>query len=363
MNVSPNILFLTSFLGAFIVSLVATPAIISLAGRKQLFDMPDNHRKFHSHTVSSLGGVAIFFAYIIVTSLVVQPFIFGKWHYLIAASLLFFLTGLMDDLVELSSWKKLIAQLVPIAIVVIPGDIRLHSLYGLLGVNELSYGASVFVTIFSITFFTNAFNFIDGIDGLAGTMGILYTLILGICLSLTGNTGAACLAFSLMGATAGFLRYNITPARIFMGDTGSLLLGFTISVLSILFLNSYNWLPDISHRLYNERNAAIFILALLSLPIAVCLRVFTIRLGKGLSPFRADRNHLHYFLLDTGLSHIQAVMIILLSSLVITVSAYLLQPAGPSIMLLAATIVLMCIFTLVYLIRKKKLTQAATGKP
>lgn len=360
MDVSPKILFLTSLVGAFIVSLIATPAIISLAGRRQLFDEPDNHRKFHSHTISSLGGVAIFFAYIIVTSLVVQPEAFGKWHYLIAGSLLFFLTGLMDDLVELSSWKKLIAQLVPIAIVVIPGDIRLQTI-GLFETTTLPYWPSVFITIFGFTFFTNAFNFIDGIDGLAGTMGIFYTGMFGLGLWLTGYTGAACLAFSLMGATAGFLRYNITPARIFMGDTGSLLLGFTISLLSVLFLNSYNWKPDISRWIHDGTTANAFVLCLLSMPIADCIRVFVIRLSKGISPFRADRNHLHYFLLDTGLTHLQAVLVILASNVFILMLAYLLQGAGALAMLTGTAVTTVVIFTTVYFIRKKALEKAITA--
>jgi UDP-N-acetylmuramyl pentapeptide phosphotransferase/UDP-N-acetylglucosamine-1-phosphate transferase len=353
MNLPPYALYLTAFAGALLISLISAPQIISIAGRRQLFDIPDNDRKLHKKTTPSLGGVAIFFAYIIVTSLVVQPAIFDKWHYMIASSLLFFLTGLMDDLVALSAWKKLVAQLIPIFIIVIPGDVRIHSLYGLFSIGELSYETSMFITIFSITFFTNAFNFIDGIDGLAGSMGILCTLILGFCLAATGNTGAASISFSLAGATAGFLWYNITPARLFMGDTGSLLLGFTISVLTVLFINSYNPDTAIVNWIQDGQLAIIFCLAVLSLPIADCLRVFFIRMSKGISPMRADRNHLHYFLLDTGLTDLQATGIILSMNILFIATAYLLQNAGSKTVFLVLCAMATIFFATVFMIRRK----------
>jgi UDP-N-acetylmuramyl pentapeptide phosphotransferase/UDP-N-acetylglucosamine-1-phosphate transferase len=354
MNLPPYALYITAFAGALLISLLAAPQIISVAGRRQLFDVPDNDRKLHKKTTPSLGGVAIFFAYIIVTSLVVQPGIFDKWHYMVASSLLFFLTGLMDDLVALGAWKKLVAQLIPIFIIVIPGDVRIHSLYGLFSIGELSYETSVFITIFSITFFTNAFNFIDGIDGLAGGMGILCTLILGFCLAITGNIGAAAISFSLAGATAGFLWYNITPARLFMGDTGSLLLGFTISALSVLFINSYDPDTDIVNWIQDGQLAIIFCLALMSLPIADCLRVFFIRMSKGISPMRADRNHLHYFLLDTGLKDLQAVAVILSMNALIVLIAFLMQDLGSKAVFITISIAAAIFFTIVFLIRRRQ---------
>ena len=353
MNLPPYALYLTTFAGALLISLIAAPQIIAIAGKRQLFDVPDNDRKLHKHTTPSLGGVAIFFAYIIVTSLVVQPSVFDKWHYMIATSLLFFLTGLMDDLVALSAWKKLIAQLIPIFIIVIPGDVRVQSLYGLFGVGELSYATSIFITIFSITFFTNAFNFIDGIDGLAGSMGVLYTTILGFCLAVTGNIGAAAVSFSLAGATAGFLWYNITPAKLFMGDTGSLLLGFTISVLSVLFINSYDPDREIFNWIHDGQLAIIFCLSLLALTIADCLSVFFIRMSKGISPMGAERIDLHYFLLDAGLRDLQAVGVILSVNMLFVLAAYLIQGMGSRALFIVLCVMSAIFFTIVFFVRRK----------
>ena len=352
MDVPPYILYFVSFAAAMAISLLTAPQIITIAGRWQWFDVPDDKRKFHTNTIPSLGGVAIFFAFIITSSLVVQTATFPRWHFMIAASALLFLTGLMDDLVALSAWKKLVLQIIPIVIAVVLGDIRIISLHGLFGIGLLPYWASVAATIIGCVFFTNAFNFIDGIDGLAGSTGVLYTAILGICLALTGNYSAACISFSLMGATLGFLRYNITPARLFMGDTGSLLLGYTISALCVVFINTYNQGTAILNWIKDPQKAILFCLAILSLPIADCIRVFATRLGKGVSPFHADRNHLHYFLLDIGLTDLQATAAIIFLNLVMITTAFLLQDAGNGVILACLTILSLLIFAVVYFLRK-----------
>jgi UDP-GlcNAc:undecaprenyl-phosphate GlcNAc-1-phosphate transferase len=352
MEVSPYILYIVSFASALIISLLTAPQIITIAGRRQLYDVPDNKRKLHINTTPSMGGVAIFFAFIITSSLVAQTAAFPRWHFMVASLLLLFLTGLMDDLIALSAWKKLVAQLLPIVIAVVLCDIRLVSLHGLFGIGLLPYWTSVTVTIIGCAFFTNAFNFIDGIDGLAGSMGALYTFILGICLALTGNYSTACISFSLMGATLGFLRYNITPARLFMGDTGSLLLGFTISILCILFINTYDQGTAILNWIKDPQKAMLFCVALLSLPVADCIRVFAIRIGKGVSPFHADRNHLHYFLLDLGLKDLQATAAIIFLNLIMITTAFLLQDAGNGVILACLTLLSLLIFTMVYFLRK-----------
>jgi UDP-GlcNAc:undecaprenyl-phosphate/decaprenyl-phosphate GlcNAc-1-phosphate transferase len=346
-----HILYLLSFGVSLVISLATIPQIIGMAGKRQLFDLPDNDRKLHTQTnTSNLGGIGIFFAYIITCSLVVTPAMFDKWHYVVAASLLFFLTGMMDDLVALSPMKKLIAQLVPTIIITVLADVRI--LY-LPGFGELPYFISLAGTIFLYIFTINAYNLIDGIDMFAASTGVLYTAMLGAVLALTGNAGAACVAFSLAGATAGFLKYNITPARIFMGDTGSLLLGFTVNTFCVLFVNSYNSNTAITNYIHTSQAAMLFCVALLSIPVFDCIRVFFLRIRKGVSPFHGDRRHAHHYLIDMGLNASQATGVLLGANIVVLAVWYAVQDMQATIALAIIVCVAAIFFVSLYMLRKK----------
>jgi UDP-GlcNAc:undecaprenyl-phosphate/decaprenyl-phosphate GlcNAc-1-phosphate transferase len=352
MLAEPIILYILCFGVSLVISLFSVPQIISMAGKKQLFDLPDEHRKLHTHrATSNLGGIAIFFAYIITASIIVQPAAFDKWHYIVAASLLFFLTGMMDDLIALSPIKKLVAQLIPALIIAILADIRIKHLPGLAG--ELPFYMSAGLTTIIYLFTINAFNLIDGIDMLAGAMGSFYTLLLGIFLALTGNAGAACIAFSLAGATAGFLKYNASPAKIFMGDTGSLLLGFTITMLCVLLTNSYNDATDITHYVHSYNGVLLFCISLLSVPVFDCIRVFFLRIKKGVSPFHADRRHAHYYLTDMGFSHPQATFTLVLANMFIMGVGYLVQDAPFFWGMATVVAVASVLFGILYTLRRR----------
>ncbi len=359
MQPEPTILYILCFGVSLAISLFAVPQIIGMAGKRQLFDLPDNRRKLHTHhATSNLGGIAIFFAYIITASIFVQPALFDKWHYLVAASLLFFLTGMMDDLVALSPAKKLVAQLIPALIITLLADIRIKYLPGI--EQELPLYASAGITVFVYLFTINAYNLIDGIDMLAGSMGILYTLVLGIFLALAGNTGASGIAFALAGATMGFLRFNITPAKIFMGDTGSLLLGFTITVLCVLFLNSYSDIQQVAAYVHSYNSALLFCLCLISVPLFDCIRVFFLRIRKGVSPFHADRRHAHYYLTDIGLSHPKAALTLVLANILVMCTGYLVQDM-PFLWGVSAVVVMAALlFSILYVLRKNRTGQGST---
>ncbi|XZF14760.1 MraY family glycosyltransferase [Chitinophagaceae bacterium MMS25-I14] len=354
-HLPPYLLFTVSFLGALALSWLSIPRIIYIAKRKRLFDMPDNQRKIHLKIIPNLGGVAIFFGFIIVASLTVNPILFTKWNYIAAATLVLFVTGIKDDLINLPPLKKMVAQFAAAAITTLFADIRLTSLHGFMGIYELPYAVSIAFTTLGCMFVTNAFNLVDGIDGLAGSIGILCCFILGIFLGMEGNVSAACVAFSLMGAIAGFLRFNFSPAKIFMGDTGSLLIGFTISVLCILFINSYSGGNAIfSNIVHTPKSALLFSLAVLFIPIFDTFRVFTTRSIKGHSPFRADRTHLHHYLLDLGFSHTSAVSVLITSNLLIILVSYFVQDYNIVISFAALLFVAFGLFAIVFFMRRKQ---------
>lgn len=353
-----HLLYLLCFISALIISLVSIPQIIVIASKKRLFDMPDNERKLHSRVVPNLGGVGIFFAYITTASLFIQPAAFSKWNYIIASCLLLFLTGIMDDLVSLSPSKKFLAQFMAALIVVCLADIRLTSLHGILGVHDLPFWYSYAFSVVGVIFITNAFNLIDGIDGLAGTIGVLCTFLLGVFLAAFDNPGAACLSFSLMGAIIGFLRFNLSPAKIFMGDTGSLLLGFMISVLCILFVNSYNPSAQLAQAslIDGQKGALVVGLSILFIPVFDSFRVFITRIIKGVSPFKADRTHLHHYLLDLGFTHSRTVLILLTANILIVTVSLVTQAFNPNIAIACIFGLSMGLFAVLYYMRKHRLS-------
>jgi len=349
------IIYLLSFICTLMASLYIVPKVIYVANRKRLFDKPDNERKVHVNIVPNLGGIGIFFSFIIVTSLFITSPLVDKWSYIVASCVVLFLIGVNDDLTAVSPYKKLMAQFVAAFITVFLADIRINSLHGILGIFQMPYWYSVVFTILGVMFITNALNLIDGIDGLAGSLGILVTFLLGICLAGLNNAGGACIAFSIMAAITGFLRYNIAPAKIFMGDTGSLLIGFVIAILSILFVHSYTVYNPIVTVIHSHKGAMIVALSFLFVPIFDSFRVFIKRAIKGTSPFKADRSHLHHYLLDLGFTHSKSVVILLTSNILIITVALLVQDLEPNIAVGCIIAVAGVLFIILYLMRKNKL--------
>jgi UDP-GlcNAc:undecaprenyl-phosphate GlcNAc-1-phosphate transferase len=346
---------------ATIMSGLLMPRIIYVARKKKLFDLPDNFRKIHKDVVPNLGGIGIFFAYIIISALFSRPIANISWNYIMAASLMLFLIGIKDDIVGLSPSKKFLAQLIASVLIVYYADIRLVSLHGILGVHTLPYWISIAFSIVGCIFVTNAFNLIDGIDGLAGSISMLCTLTLGIALAFQGNFNAACMAFALMGGILGFMRYNIAPAKIFMGDSGSLFIGFTISILCIKFINSFS--PDaiFGKVVHSPKGALIIALSILFIPVFDSFRVFITRIAKGHHPFSADRTHLHHYLLDLGFSHSKIVTILITANLLIISVSLLVQDYNPNIAIAAIVSLTFGLFVILFFMRKTRL--AKTGIP
>ena len=356
-NISPYILYILIPIIAAITCGMSIPKIIILAKRKKLYDLPDNLRKIHKEVVPNIGGVGIFFSYIIIASIFIRFNTLIGWNYIVAATMILFVVGIKDDIISLTATKKFAAQILAAVITVVLADIRLHSLNGILGVHELPTWLSIAFSIVGCIFVTNAFNLIDGIDGLAGSISILCTGALGTLLAMQGNIGAAFMSFAMMGALIGFLKYNFPPARIFMGDSGSLVIGFTISILCIIFINSYNSNSLLSYFVHSQKSALTVALSILFIPVFDSFRVFVTRIAKGTHPFKADRTHLHHFLLDLGFSHSRTVTTLVTVNLLIISVSLLVQDLNPNIAIVAILTLTFALFGILYFMRKTHLAR------
>lgn len=318
-----------AFLGlltAFVVSMLVIPQIIRLVTRYRLYDIPDA-RKEHKSPVPTLGGVGIFLGLAISMCLWVPLRGDASTIAFCFSIVSLFLLGIFDDLKNLAARYKFLIEIALALLIAISGY-RIESFNGILGIHELPVTAQYLFTILAIVGITNAFNLIDGIDGLAGSVGFMSLVTLGILLMVTGKTTPAIIAFSLAGSVAGFLYFNFNPARIFMGDTGSLLIGFVVAVLSIQLMQG------------NQGDAAaiphipVVALGISFIPVFDTLRVFTLRIWKGSSPFNPDKTHIHHLLTNCGLSHGLSTKIICSLHATVLMLAYLLEPLYQEITIL-----------------------------
>ncbi|NGP76662.1 undecaprenyl/decaprenyl-phosphate alpha-N-acetylglucosaminyl 1-phosphate transferase [Balneolaceae bacterium YR4-1] len=282
-----------------IICFISIPVIIKIAELKKLMDEPDKKRKIHKEVVPTLGGIGIFAAFMISFSIWGSAASLESYPFFVAGLFILLLVGIRDDILTISPNKKLLIQLLAAAEIVIGGGVVLTDFGGILGIYQVPWYLGAGITILAFVSLINAINLIDGIDGLAGGIGIVVSSILGIWFWYTGFVALSVLAFSLSGALIGFLIYNVHPAKIFMGDTGSMAVGFILAYLVIQFLVANSTV--VSSGWYIE-NAHIFAISLLIIPIVDTLRVFTLRVASGKSPFVADRNHTHHQLLDVGMS-------------------------------------------------------------
>jgi UDP-GlcNAc:undecaprenyl-phosphate/decaprenyl-phosphate GlcNAc-1-phosphate transferase len=318
------VLIILAFITSFALTFVAIPSIIHLAQSKNLMDEPGERR---SHTVRtpSLGGIAIFSG-ILFSVIMWTPFNhFGDLQYILCSFIIIFLIGVRDDIIAISPYKKLAGEFLAAVILVFKANIKLTSLYGIFGIYNLPVPVSIILSLFTIIVIINAFNLIDGINGLAGSVALLICLTLGTWFFLINRLEIAMVAFSTSGAIVAFLKYNITPAKIFMGDTGALLLGLVCCILTILFIETNN---ELTTSPYKFPSAPALAVATLIFPLFDTLRVFVLRIMEGKSPFSADRNHIHHLLIDYGFSHSKATLIILAVSGLFVSLGYSLQKFG-----------------------------------
>ncbi len=313
-----NIIF--SFITAFVITYVAIPKVMFFAEKLRLFDEA-GIRASHKGSVPIFGGIAIFSG--IIFSLLFWADI-ENIQFILVSILIVFFVGVIDDLLVLSPTKKIVGQIISVLSLVFLQELQIDNMHGVLGIYELPDWVSVLFTIFVVIVITNGFNLIDGVDGLAGGIGIIASFAFGIIAlfmsDIPGQGDMAIIAFTLMGALLGFLKYNFHPAKIFMGDTGSLVVGIILSVLAINSIR-YGLVTD-TIKLPNK--GPLLAIVILAIPLFDSLRVFVARIIKGRHPLSPGRGHIHHALLNLGFGHKYTSLALYFFSLVLILFSYFL---------------------------------------
>ena len=312
--INPNIFF--SFLSALLISYIAIPKLIHFAQKFELFDNGGD-RATHQGSTPFFGGIAIFTG--VVCSLLFWSDI-ENIQYILVSILIVFIVGLIDDLRQITAFKKLIGQIIATLILIFLGDLQIESMHGVFGVYDLPIWASLPFTIFVVIVIINGFNLIDGIDGLAGGIGLISSLSFGAIALMMEQIDIALIAFTLSGALVGFLKYNTFPARIFMGDTGSLVVGMILSILAINCIK-YGLVTE-THSL--PHIGPLLAISLLAIPLFDSLRVFVVRAIKGKGTLTAAKDHVHHALIDLGAGHKYTSLILYIVAVIIILFTYAL---------------------------------------
>ena len=305
----------------------ATPTVKSFATKVGAIDVPDHKRRIHDHPIPRMGGMAIFLGFIISVLLFVR--VDTPVQGILIGAVIIVATGVVDDIIQLKWYIKLGAQVVAAVVAIAHGVV----IQGLMNPNVFSphetlvtIGVlSIPITLFWIVGITNAVNLIDGLDGLACGVSAISSVTMLAAALMVAEPNVALILAALAGGCLGFIPYNFNPAKIFMGDTGALLLGYVLATVSILGLFKF----------YAVITFLVPVLAL-ALPLFDTLFAIVRRLLRGQNPMTPDRGHLHHRLIDHGLSQKQAVAVLYSLSAMLGLTAVVICSTGKLRMLLLA---------------------------
>ncbi len=323
-------LFGMVFATAWGVALAVTSVFIRLARRANFYSRP-NERSVHRQPVPAVGGLG-FVAGAFLGLMAWGRASAGGLVQIIVSLIFIVLLGWWDDWQRLSPGQKLAGQLLVATALIGWAGVRIRHLEGILGIGALAEVPAVLLSVISIVAIVNAFNLIDGIDGLAGLLGLWACSIFGYWLYNIGEVDLALLATAVCGGLCAFLYFNLAPARVFMGDAGSMFIGALVAVLALSWVEGNRQLSA-GHPGHAGAGPALAI-AVLFVPLFDALRVFALRLMEGHSPFRADRRHVHHLLLARGLSHRQVCTLLVGVSAAVTGLIWQLQHWGNTALLL-----------------------------
>lgn len=298
------------------------PVLIKILSQWKLYDSPGNH-KIHSDFKPSMGGVAIFLGAIFALLMSLSLTDWGAQKYFFISISVMFIIGLRDDVLALTPKQKLYSQFLPVLLLVFLDNVTLNSTYGLIDLPFVPTWVIWFISILTLIILTNAYNLIDGVDGLAGSIGMVGLIFFGLWFYAIDNMVFSLVAMTFAGAILGFLFFNWQPSKIFMGDTGALMIGFLLSFMAIQFINANFQLP-VGHAAKFESSVSTA-LCVVIIPVFDTLRVIILRVRKMQSPFKADRNHLHHQLLNLKFSHHKTVIVLVTINLFFILLAYLLR--------------------------------------
>ena len=303
---------------AMVVSLITTPVVKGLAFKVGAVDVPKDNRRMHDHPIPRMGGLAIFFGFLLSTLLYVQ--MTPQFRGMLLGSVIIVVLGIFDDIYALGAKFKLAVQIVAALVAVLSGNvIQILSNPNIFSADpwwELGW-LSYPVTVLWIVAITNAVNLIDGLDGLACGVSTISALTMLVISLAVADAPVAIVMAALAGGCIGFLPYNLNPAKIFMGDTGSTFLGFILAVMSIQGLFKF----------YTIISFAVPFL-MLGLPIFDTCFAFIRRIAHGQSPMHPDRSHVHHRLIDMGFNQKQAVAVLYIISAILGLCAVVLTTSG-----------------------------------
>ncbi|MDR1672011.1 MAG: undecaprenyl/decaprenyl-phosphate alpha-N-acetylglucosaminyl 1-phosphate transferase [Bacteroidales bacterium] len=324
-NISAETLLILAGAVSFFVTYYSIPSIVTIARLKKVFDEP-KQRKSHVNPIPTLGGVSIFAGFTVSAGSFISYDHIPSLQYILVACIIIFFIGLKDDLLVIAPSKKLLGQIVAALILILSGDLYLTSLHSFLGISHVSFPVSIILTTFVIIVVVNSFNLIDGVDGLAASIGMLTSAFFGTWFFLSGNREYSLISAAVFGTLLAFFRFNVFGGKnkIFMGDTGSLLVGLLLSVQVILFNEKNIGYTSAFHIM----SAPAVSFAVLIVPLYDTIRVFIVRILRRRSPFSADKNHIHHLLLKLGYTHVQTTMLIAVVNICFIFLALLLQGLG-----------------------------------
>lgn len=313
-----------SLLMAFALVYAIMPSAIRIAHQKGLVADPNNRSSHHVST-PIIGGIPIFLGVMFTTLLLTPTAEWGELQYILAGIVIVFLVGMKDDIENLSPLHKMTGLGVAISILVVRGGVQLTGMYGLLGMEgQFPQWLSIIVSGFTLLVITNSFNLIDGINGLAGTVGAIASISFGIWFFMADEIYLGILSMATAGSLLAFLRFNMAPAKTFMGDTGALVVGLSLGVMTIKFIDLASTGQVLLE--YNFVNPIAVAVSFLIIPLFDTIRVFTTRILRKQSPLQPDRRHIHHLLIDSGFKHLEATAILGLANLFFISIIFYLDP-------------------------------------
>jgi UDP-N-acetylmuramyl pentapeptide phosphotransferase/UDP-N-acetylglucosamine-1-phosphate transferase len=327
---------------AFLIAFITLPVIIKFFFDKNLVDVP-GRRKIHKKITPSMGGIAIFIAFVIPTLIWMD---FDHWkttRFVLASLFIVFILGVRDDIVPFRALHKLYVQIIAVIILLFSG-VKIGSFYGLFGIVEIPEIIAYVLTGFIVILITNSFNLIDGLDGLAGSIGLAILTSFGLWFHFADEAIFSLLCFAMVGGIVAFLVFNWEPSEIFMGDTGAMVIGMLLSVLVIHFMNINDGLP-MGHPVKYKATIATGVCFII-IPLADTLRIIILRTLRGQSPFSPDKSHIHHAIMRLGTSHSRTALILASVNLLFIFGAWIFRDFEDAL-LVPGVIVLAVIFSLI----------------